>query len=102
MSLEQLIRYLSEIDGHVVVPLGFGEPHSWRGSYDELSFEPSENISVSEMLRNALSVAGQQFQGWKGGWYEYAPEVRVHLCSQGSTDDRFGEAFFLLLQERTP
>jgi hypothetical protein len=56
-----------------VLPLGFHGPHSWRGDYSELAFEPAENIPVAAMLAAARSALGATFEGYKGGSYEMYP-----------------------------
>jgi len=40
MMLSDIIETLEKYDPATIVPLGFGEPHSYRGYYDQLAFEP--------------------------------------------------------------
>ena len=70
MMLKDLIQWLEQQDPDVVVEGGFGEPHSDRGSYDELAFDPAEYARIGDMLQHAKSARGQTFTGWKGGEFE--------------------------------
>jgi len=67
MYLKELIAVLEAEDPARVIPLGFCEPHSYRGYYEQLAFEPAENIAVGEMLAAAKSALGATYQGYKGG-----------------------------------
>jgi hypothetical protein len=40
MYLTNLIAFLEKYDPAQVVPVGFHRPHSYRGYYDQLAFEP--------------------------------------------------------------
>ncbi|NED83520.1 hypothetical protein G3I76_25935, partial [Streptomyces sp. SID11233] len=48
---------------------GFHHPHSYRGFYEELAFEPTGRTTVGEMLAAALDAHGTTYVGWKGGEY---------------------------------
>lgn len=67
MQLQDLINYLEKEDPKKVAPLGFSYPHSYRGIYSELAFEPTPNVTVGEMLECAKSALDTTYQGWKGG-----------------------------------
>lgn len=69
MGLGELIEFLEKQDPEKVVPLGFGKPHSYRGIYEDLAFEPVENVTIGEMLRDAKYALGKTFYGYKGGEY---------------------------------
>lgn len=69
MELRRMIEMLEAADPAMVVPNGFRNPHSYRGYYDDLAFEPAKNITVGEMLEAARSAEGATYQGWKGGDY---------------------------------
>ena len=51
MQLGELIKRLEVEQQNQIVPMGFDSPHSYRGDYYCLAFEPAENISVAEMLK---------------------------------------------------
>lgn len=69
MNLGEIIEVLEKCDPELVVLNGFANPHSYRGFYHDLSFEPMGRITVGEMLEAARSAVGSSYQGWKGGWY---------------------------------
>jgi len=98
MNLGQLIDALKAVpDKSRTVPKGFKNPHSWRGIYAELAFEPADNVTIEAMLKDAESAIGPTFQGWKGGDYTYDRETPVHISKEGESYDYLGDyvAFYL-------
>jgi hypothetical protein len=87
MVLGELIEFLKQYDPEKVVPLGFHKPHSYRGYYDHLAFEPAENITVGAMLAAAESAVGTTYPGYKGGEYEMGLYTDVWLSRYGYNDD---------------
>lgn len=67
MTLGELITALEAEDPTRVLPHGFDNPHSYRGYYDQVAFEPASNISIGDMLDAARSALGTTYEGWKGG-----------------------------------
>lgn len=67
MNLGEIIEKLEKRDPKLIVPNGFSHPHSYRGYYWDLAFEPDRNTTVGEMLEAARSAVGTTYQGWKGG-----------------------------------
>ena len=87
MKLEDLIEILQRFPAERKVSCGFGNPHSWRGSYDELAFEPVNDTTVGEMLGAAKSAIGQTYTGWKGGDFKMGLETSVNIDYRGSWSD---------------
>ncbi len=91
MRLEEYIQTLKGFDPNLKLEKGLSNPHSWRGSYDQLSFEIVDNITIGEMLKVAEGCIGKIFYGWKGGEYlmdQYSQinvEVESGKCSSGAT-----------------
>lgn len=86
MTLDELIKALEAEGGHGrVLPLGFGNPHSYRGFYDELAFEPLAGVTVGQMLADARRALGATYEGWKGGEYTMKGYTDCWLAEQGST-----------------
>ncbi|MFJ4828439.1 DUF6085 family protein [Streptomyces sp. NPDC088747] len=83
MTLGELIETLAGKDPGHVLPLGFNNPHSYRGSYTDLAFEPARNISVDAVLASARSALGKAFQGYKGGTYVMGEDTDVWLSPYG-------------------
>jgi hypothetical protein len=86
LNLAEVIEILeAEPDPTRVLPVGFHHPHSWRGDYSELAFEPAENISIGDMLTAARSARGVVYQGWKGGDYPMDPHTPCWLSIRGES-----------------
>lgn len=98
MTLDELITALEAEDPDRVLPLGFSNPHSWRGAYSELAFEPTANVTVGAMLADARSAHGATYQGWKGGEYEMSGWTDCHLDEEGrSVGEEIGPVLLTLL-----
>ena len=67
---------------------GFGEPHSYRGYYDQIAFAPYDAAeeAVALSVRVAACV-GASFTGWKGGDFTMAEETPVWIAHEGSSGD---------------
>jgi hypothetical protein len=79
MHLFELIKWLEAQDSNIVVKDGFGEPHSDRGSYDDLAFDPVEETTIGEMLAHAQSAHGSTFEGYKGGDFKMGDWTTVKI-----------------------
>ena len=90
MYLKELIETLEKVDGDMVVPHGFGNPHSYRGYYDQLAFEPEENVTVGQMLKDAQDSLGKTFEGYKGGDFTMDEYTDVWLAEYGSCGEGLG------------
>lgn len=78
MTLRELIKFLeTSLDkGYRLLKPGITHPHSYRGYYDELAFEPTEQEWIEDVLSMARACVGVTFTGWKGGeftMHEYTP-----------------------------
>lgn len=94
MSLGNLIDWLKEQDSALIVKDGFGSPHSDRGSYDELAFDPAEETTLGEMLVNAQSAVGATFTGWKGGEYTMGEYTSVYIGEHGNCGEEITKTHF--------
>lgn len=83
MTLGRLIEWLEAQDPNLVVQDGFGRPHSDRGSYDELAFDPMPEAKIGDMLAHARSALGATFPGWKGGDYTMRDWSSVYIGEFG-------------------
>jgi hypothetical protein len=84
-KLGDVISHLESLPADMVVEHGFGDPHSYRGYYEDLSFEPIDNTTVGEMLAHARSAVGKTFTGYKGGDYVMDLDTDCWLAECGST-----------------
>lgn len=84
MTLDELINALHEQDPALVLPRGFANPHSYRGFFDELAFEPTENVTVGSMLGACWSARGETYTACKGGEYTMTGDTPCWLALHGS------------------
>jgi hypothetical protein len=83
MTLDELITALEAEDPDRILPLGFTHPHSYRGEYTELAFEPIANVTIGAMLADARSAKGSTYQGHKGGDYTMDGYTDCWLAEDG-------------------
>lgn len=85
MTLSEYINVLKQFDPNKRLPVGLGNPRSWRGYYYELAFEPVVDITIGEMLEIAQSCIGKTFIGYNGGEYTMDEHTTIHV-------DRYSES----------
>jgi hypothetical protein len=78
-TLGDLINWLEKQDPFLWVPDGFSEPHTDRGDYSELAFNPESLARIGEMLTQAKSAVGETFEGWKGGDFQMSERTPVYI-----------------------
>lgn len=98
-GLGELIAALEAKDPALTVPIGFDSPHSYRGDYCELAFEPARNVTVGSMLAAARSALGATYGGWKGGDYTMCEWTPCWLAARGSTGETIGVVLLGLMLE---
>lgn len=91
MVLKELIEFLESRDSNLFVPVGFNHPHSYRGYYTDLAFEPRENTTVGEMLGCAKEALGKTYSGYKGGDFKMGEYTDVWLSEYGRCGEGIGE-----------
>lgn len=99
MILKDLIDALAAEDPDLVLPLGFHEPHSYRGDYMDLAFMPAENITIGGVLAAARSALGATYQGYKGGDFTMGEHTDCWLAQYGSTGETVGPILLRALLE---
>lgn len=87
MTLGELIETLSKEDPELVLPRGFARPHSYRGYYEQLAFEPDEHVAVGDMLKSAREALGAVYDGYKGGHYTMTEDTQCWLAEYGCTGE---------------
>ena len=84
MTLGQLVAELEKLPPDRTV-VGFGNPHSYRGYYSDLAFEPVEDeitfINLLTVCRE--ECMGQKFVGYKGGDFYMTAETPVWISDYG-------------------
>jgi hypothetical protein len=96
-TLRALIDELCEHDPDQPVKHGFGKPHSYRGYYDELAFEPVADTTVGAMLEAAREADCTEYQGYKGGDYIMDSGTPVWLAHYGDTGETLGKTMLALM-----
>lgn len=97
MKLKELIAALEQHDPEQPVAVGFANPHSYRGYYHELAFEPVADTTIGAMLVAALSAVGATYEGWKGGEFTMDRDTEVRIAYEGTADDLTGILWVNLL-----
>jgi hypothetical protein len=98
LGLGNLIARLEREDPTRVLPIGFADPHSYRGYYHELAFEPRRNIAIGDMLEAARSALGATYEGYKGGDYTMTEHTDCWIAEYGSDgDNKIGPLLLELL-----
>lgn len=85
MKLKEIIEILSLLPEDKILEEGFGFPHSYRGYYDELAFEPRSNVAVKDMQILARLCIGATFRGYKGGEFQMHADTECHISYYGSS-----------------
>ena len=105
MELQEYIFLLEQCPRDRVMITGLGNPHSWRGSYQELAFEIVDNTTIGEMLDCANGCVGKTFMGWKGGDFKMDETTEIHIeLEEGaySNNSTLMHLFFKLLLAAPP
>lgn len=96
MYLAELIAWLEQQDKEAVVKDGFGSPHTDRGDYHDLAFDPAETTTFGEMLEKARISVGATFMGWKGGDFTMSGYSTVKIGEFGVTGEHITSAHLKL------
>lgn len=92
MTLGEMIAVLEKLPSDAMV--GLREPHSYRGYYERLAFEPCDPRPVAEVLSDARGCVGRTFTGYKGGDYTMDEGSDVHVAYEGACGDELTVSFF--------
>jgi hypothetical protein len=90
---------LSKSEPEKIYKIGLALPHSWRGIYAELSFAPTENITVEQMLFWARRAFGW-CSGYNGGEFCMCAETPIHIDKLGKCT--FGNEARLICKQLDP
>lgn len=91
MWLSELIEYLEAENEDRILSFGFAHPHSYRGYYDRLAFEPAWNVRVGDMLKDAKESKGKTFMGYKGGDYTMDGMTEVYIAKYSECGDEISK-----------
>lgn len=79
ITLGELISWLEKQNPDLIVQDGFSTPHSDRGNYENLAFDPEPSAKISDMLKHAKSALRKKFNGYKGGTFKMDRYTPVHI-----------------------
>ncbi len=98
IELGGIIARLEQEDPDRVVPIGFANPHSYRGDYSDLAFEPVRDITIGDMLNACRAALGTTFEGYKGGDYTMTETTDCWISMHGeSADNKIGPLLLELM-----
>lgn len=88
VTLGKLIETLESLDPNRLIQ-GIVEPHSYRGYYSDLSFEPTAEMqTVESALRIAKECLGEKFIGYKGGDFYMIKNTPLWIAHYGCCAER--------------
>jgi hypothetical protein len=90
MILKELIERLTKEPPEKRLRVGFSNPHSYRGIYADVAFEPTGGVTVAGMLQQARAAVGTVYRGWKGGDFPMNEYTDVHLAEVGCCGEELG------------
>jgi|AntDeeMinimDraft_5_1070356.scaffolds.fasta_scaffold02255_7 hypothetical protein len=88
-NLDLLKKELEKYDNDKYIEFDVGgspiHPHSYRGFYEQLAFEPNdeEEQKVGDFIDALSSTNGQIFSGYKGGKYTMHEDTMVWAAQYG-------------------
>lgn len=85
MKLKELIEILQSLPKDLNLPVGFRNPHCYRGWYNILSFSRARNLTVGVLLNTAKKAVDETFTGWRGGEYKMTLESDVVFAEEGDS-----------------
>lgn len=87
MNLGNLKDHFDDLtNDQFVFTSGFNAPHSYRGTYADVAFEPARKVTLGEIKRAIERAGDEMFTGWKGGEYTYGDDTPCHLAYEGTCD----------------
>lgn len=82
MTLSGLIERLKELPPEMEFN-GFYFPHSYRGYYEDLAFEPIEGRVVKYVLEDVEKCLDKTFCGYKGGDFLMDADTPIWIANYG-------------------
>ena len=105
VTLWQLIDALEKLPTGAAVltsdGTGVGNPHSYRGFYEDLALEPVDGPVIAGALCQELKYAlGATFTGYKGGEYVMGRDTPLWVAEHGRTGKAVVKAEKIDVSER--
>lgn len=91
VTLGEMIEFLKSADPELLLP-HLGNPHSYRGYYSDLAFEPSDGVrKASDILLDCEASLGKTFTGWKGGDFLMNENTPLWIAVEGCCGQKIVE-----------
>lgn len=96
MDLDEFYDALTVVPADAVIIVATGKyagltldsPHSWRGDYEQISFDPHNNkVTAGEMLSQLDEIYGTYLEGWKGGEYYVGGDEELYVAVEGEANN---------------
>lgn len=88
LTLGDLIDLLEHMDPDQMIQ-NLPVPHSYRGYYTNLAFNPSTcRVPVGQLLESCRGLIGETFEGYKGGEYTMDRSTPLWISDYGTVGER--------------
>jgi hypothetical protein len=88
VTLGELIDYLQVLPQSALFHRGLVNPHSYRGYYEQLAFEPTDLMQTGmRLLEVARSAVNETYTGYKGGSFTMDHWTPVWVANSGHTGE---------------
>ena len=88
MNLGELqLKFQKLKNREFVFTKGFSDPHSYRGYYNQVCFEPTTGVPLKEILESINDALTQTFVAYKGGEYTYGIFTTTNLQMYGHCEN---------------
>lgn len=88
MTLGSLIKALEALEPTRLIEM-LHDPHSYRGYYSDLAFEPGGGTrTVGELLADCRECMGKVFEGYKGGDFQMGASTPIFVAMYSRTGPR--------------
>ena len=88
MTLGGMIQLLESLDPNTDID-GIGDPHSFRGYYEDLAFSPVDGtVKAGDLLEICKDCMGEVFTGYKGGDFMMGKNTPVWIAYYGQDGER--------------
>lgn len=88
LNMAQAIEWLKKLDAKGVTSVPrLDHPHSYRGYYVDLCFEPvsGETMNIRDLISLIEDTKGKTYQGWKGGDFTMGDKSEIYVAEEGNT-----------------
>ncbi len=83
LTLGEVIAWAEALPADLEIA-GLTKPHSYRGYYCDLAFEPCEKTTAGKLLELCRDAMGRVFTGYKGGHYTMGENTPVWVANYGN------------------